>query len=813
MDKPQVFTQTITLDDGRIITIETGKMAKLANGSVLVRMDDTILLATATSAEEPKPGTDFLPLTVDYQEKYASTGRFPGGFFKREARLSDYEVLISRLVDRALRPLFPDNYHIDTQVMISLLSADKNVMPDSLVGLAASAALSISNIPFQGPISEVRVAMIDGEFKVNPYLSDMANATLDIMVSGSLHDINMVEGEMKEVDERDMLEAIKVAHEAIKKQCQAQLDLQAACGKPKKEFIQPEGNEEIKAKIEDLFADKVYEIAMRGTNKQERTDAFKALIDGYMENLPEETTDEEKAFAKKYYSKLKKEQVRKMMLNDRRRLDGRKLDEIRGIWCETNLLPTVHGSALFTRGETQALASVTLGTKLDEQMIDGAVYKGYSKFLLHYNFPSFSTGEVRPSRGPGRREVGHGNLALRALKPVMPAEDVNPYTVRITSDILESNGSSSMATVCAGTLAMLDAGIKLKKPVSGIAMGLISGEDGKYAILSDILGDEDHLGDMDFKVTGTQDGITACQMDLKVDGLSYEVLEEALMQAKAGRLHILSIMNEIQPDAREEYKPFVPRIVRFTIDKEFIGAVIGTGGKVIQAIQRETGAVISIEEVENKGVVEVASPDKDSLDKAVAWIQGLVEVPEPGKTYHGKVKSIQAFGAFVEFLPGKEGLLHISEISYERLNDMEGVLNEGDELDVKLLEVDQKTGKFRLSKKALLPKPEGYVERPREDRPRRDDRGGRDDRRGGGRDFRGGDRDRGGRDRDRGGRDDRYRGGDRDRDRGPRPDRDNGGERNNDAPRNHEEGNSERNYNSESNGNNHSSNHNEGGDQ
>lgn len=781
MNKPQVFTQTITLEDGRTITIETGKMAKLANGSVTVRMDDTILMATATATTAPREGVDFFPLSVDYQEKYSSTGRFPGGFLKRESRLSDYEILISRLVDRALRPLFPDGFRNDVQIMISLLSADKNVMPDSLAGLAASAALTVSDIPFEGPISEVRVAKINGELKVNPYLSDMAGATIDMLVSGNMNDINMVEGEMLEVSEGEMLEAIKFAHEAIKKQCQAQLDLQKQCGKTKFEFVPAEEDEELKKTVFDLFADKLYTAAKTPSSKQERSDAFNKPLEEYFENLPEDSELDKGKF-KSYYSKLKKEQVRKMMLDERIRLDGRKLDEIRNIWAEVDILPTVHGSALFQRGETQALASVTLGTKLDEQLIDGAIYQGTNKFLLHYNFPGFSTGEVKPSRGPGRREIGHGNLALRAIKPVLPQGEDNPYTIRIISDILESNGSSSMATVCAGTLALMDAGIKLRKPVSGIAMGLISGGDGKYAILSDILGDEDHLGDMDFKVTGTETGITACQMDLKVDGLPYQVMEEALDQARRGRLHILNIMNEVQPTPREDYKPFVPRVVKFTVDKEFIGAIIGTGGKVIQGIQKETGATISIEEVNNVGVVEVASPNADSLQRAVDWIKGIVEVPEPGKTYHGKVTSIQTFGAFVEFLPGKEGLLHISEISYDRLNDMEGILNAGDELDVKLLEVDHKTGKFRLSKKALLPKPEGYVERPREERPRRDDRGG--DRGRGGYGDRGGRDDRGGRggDRrdDRGGRDnrgggDRNRGGYNDRNRDDRGPRDNNG--------------------------------------
>ena len=771
-----MFTQVITLEDGRTITLETGKLAKLANGCVTVRMDDTILMATVVASPEPREGIDFFPLMVDYQEKYASTGRFPGGFFKREARLSDYEVLISRLVDRALRPLFADGFRNDVQVAITLLSADGNVAPDALAGLAASAALTVSDIPFEGPISEVRVAQIDGKFVVNPYLQDLENATLDIIVSGSANDINMVEGEMKEVSEATMLEAIKIAHEAIKKQCEAQIAFRAQCGKEKMIVKLEEDDKELLAKVREIFAEKLHAICINPSSKQVRTDAFAALLEEHLTLLPKET-DEEKAHIssiKKYYSKLKKEVMRNMVLDHRVRLDGRKLNEVRGIWAETDLLPTVHGSALFQRGETQCLASVTLGTKLDEQMIDGALFKGYNKFLLHYNFPGFSTGEVRPSRGPGRREVGHGNLALRALKPMLPSEEINPYTVRITADILESNGSSSMATVCAGCLAMLDAGIKLKKSVSGIAMGLISGENGKYAVLSDILGDEDHLGDMDFKVTGTADGITACQMDLKVDGLSYKVLEEALMQAKEGRLHILGIMNSVLSEAREDYKAFVPRMERFTIDKDFIGAVIGKGGSVIQEIQKVTGAVISIDEVDGMGHVEVSSSDKEALDKAVQWIQAICTVPEVGATYHGKVVSIQSFGAFVEFLPGKEGLLHISEISYDHLKDMEGVFNPGDEVDVKLLEVDPKTGKFRLSIKALLPKPEGYVERERA--PRSDDRrgGGRDDRRGGGRDDRGPRRD------DRGPRrDDRVP---RRDDRGPRNDRPNEGGENN-APR------------------------------
>lgn len=750
MSKPTVYTETVLLEDGREIVIETGKLAKLANGCVTLRLGNTVLLATVVANKEPREGVDFLPLTVDYQEKYASTGRFPGGFLKRESRLSDSEVLVSRLIDRALRPLFPDHFHHEVQVMVSLLSSDKVDMPDALAGFAASAALSVSDIPFHGPISEVRVAKVDGQLLINPSFEQNAQATLDIIVSGNANDINMVEGEMKEVSEAEMLEAIQYAHAAIKKQCAAQESLRAKCGKPKFEFTPPAEDPDLKSKIESIFADSIYEISARSTGKQERSDAYKKLIDDYITGLGEEPV-EDVSLVKRYYNKLRKEVVRRMVVKDKKRLDGRALDEVRHIWAETDVLPMVHGSALFQRGETQALASVTLGTKLDEQMIDGAVIQGYNKFLLHYNFPGFSTGEVKPNRAPARREVGHGNLALRAIKPVLPGEDKNPYTVRITSDVLESNGSSSMATVCSGILALMDAGVPILRPVSGIAMGLISLEDGDYAVLSDILGDEDHLGDMDFKVTGTEKGITACQMDLKVDGLRYEVLEQALDQARRGRLHILSKMMEAQSEVREEFKPFVPRIVRFDVDKDFIGAIIGTGGKVIQGIQKETGTVISIEEVGNVGKIEIASPNKESLDKARAWIEGIIAVPEVGTIYHGKVKGIQTFGAFIEFLPGKEGLLHISEITYERLENMDNVLHEGDEVDVKLIEVDQRTGKFRLSRKVLLPKPEGYVER--EERPRRDDRGPRRDDRG----------DRGGRDRNG------FRGDRRD-DRGPRRD-------------------------------------------
>jgi len=762
--KPEVITQIITLEDGREIKIETGKLAKLADGCVTLTMGNTVLLATVVANRTAKEGVDFMPLTVDYQEKYASTGRFPGGFLKRESRLSDYEVLISRLIDRALRPLFPDDYHCDTQVMVSLISSDKQESPDALAGLAASAALTISPIPFLGPISEVRVALIDGVYKVNPNIDQLPLATLDIIVSGSLTDINMVEGEMKEVSEEMMLEAIKIAHEEIKKHCQAQLELREKCGQPKFEYDPEPENEEIKTKVAELFSDKLLEISLKASSKSERTDAYSALLSDYLEAQPEEEiTDEVKGFYKKYYSKLKKEVVRNMVLDHKTRLDGRKTDEIRPIWSETNILPMAHGSAVFTRGETQALATVTLGTKMDEQLIDGAIYQGTSRLLLHYNFPGFSTGEVRPNRGAGRREIGHGNLALRALRAILPSVEDNPYVIRIVSDVLESNGSSSMATVCAGTLALMDAGVKLKKPVSGIAMGLISRPSDKaYAVLSDILGDEDHLGDMDFKVTGTEDGITACQMDLKVDGLSYEVLAEALHQAKRGRLHILEKINEELSVPREDYKSFVPRIHRFEVHKDFIGAIIGTGGKVIQAIQRETGTVITIEEVGNVGVVEISSPDKVAMEKAFEWISGIISIPEVGTVYEAKVKSLQPFGAIMEFLPGKEGLLHVSEIKYERVEDVADLYQEGDIIQVKLIEIDQRTGKYRLSAKALLEKPEGYVERERA--PRRDDRGGRDDRRGGGRDDRRDDR--GPRRDDRGPRRD-----DRPRDDRPREDR------------------------------------------
>ncbi len=694
------------MGDGRIVEIETGKLAKQADGAVVVKMGDTMLLATVVSTVGAKPGTDFLPLSVDYQEKYAATGRIPGGFLRREARLSDYEVLISRLVDRALRPLFPSDYHADTQVMISLISADKNIMPDCLAGLAASAALAVSDIPFNGPISEVRVAKIDGNLVINPYASDLERATLEFMVAGSANDIVMVEGECDEIQEEEMVEALKFAHEAIKVQCAVQVELTEATGKTvKRTYSHEDHDEALKERIYAETYDKVYTIAKSGLSKDERSESFTAIINEILDAFPEDTPDLTKALAKHYYHDVQYDAVRALLLDEGIRLDGRATTQIRPIWSEVGYLPAAHGSAVFTRGETQSLTSVTLGSKDDEQMIDGAFINGYNKFLLHYNFPGFSTGEVRPNRGAGRREIGHGALAQRSLKKVLPEGAENPYTIRIVSDILESNGSSSMATVCAGTLALMDAGIKIKSPVSGIAMGLITDEKtGKYQILSDILGDEDHLGDMDFKVTGTEKGIVACQMDLKINGLSYEVLTKALLQAKDGRLHILNEMKKTIAAPNEDYKPHAPRIVSLTIEKEFIGAVIGPGGKIIQEMQRETGASISIEEVDNKGIVEIFADNKAAIDAAVSRIRAIAAKPEIGEIYQGKVKSIMPFGAFVEVMPGKDGLLHISEISWERLETMDGVLKEGDKIEVKLLDID-KQGKMKLSRKVLLPRP------------------------------------------------------------------------------------------------------------
>jgi len=700
---------TIDIGGGRQIEISTGKMAKQADGSVVVKQGKTMLLATVVSAQEPKPGADFLPLSVDYQEKYAATGRIPGGFLRREARLSDYEILISRLVDRALRPLFPEDYHADTQVMISLISADKDIMPDALAGLAASAAIAVSDIPFNGPISEVRVAKIDGQLVINPLLSELEKATLEFIVAGSANDIVMVEGEAKEISEAEMVEAIEFAHQTIKKQVAAQVELAQLVGKTtKREYSHEPSNPELRDRIFAATYDQVYAVAKSASAKHERTEKFKQIGDAFVaDTFGEEELDEDTAFlVKKYYHDVQYEAVRNLVLDEGIRLDGRDARTVRPIWSEVDYLPAAHGSAVFTRGETQSLTSVTLGAKEDEQIIDGAFIHGYNKFLLHYNFPAFSTGEVRPNRGPGRREVGHGNLAMRSLKQVLPTGDDNPYTIRVVSDILESNGSSSMATVCAGALALMDAGVKIKAPVSGIAMGLITDEkSGKYAILSDILGDEDHLGDMDFKVTGTEKGIVGCQMDLKINGLKWEVLTQALEQAKEARLHILNEMKKTLAEPRADYKPHAPRIISFSIDKEFIGAVIGPGGKIIQEMQRETGATIAIDEVDNKGVVQVFADDKASIDEAVRRIKAIAAKPEVGEVYEGKVKSIMPFGAFVEIIPGKDGLLHISEIDWKRFENMDGIFNVGDIVKVKLLDID-KQGKLKLSRKALIPRPE-----------------------------------------------------------------------------------------------------------
>jgi polyribonucleotide nucleotidyltransferase len=706
---PNVITKTIELADGRIITIETGKLAKQADGSVVVRMGDTMLLATVVANQEAREGIDFLPLSVDYQEKFAAAGKIPGGFLRREGRLSDHEVLVSRLVDRAIRPLFPDDYHAETQINIFLISADQNVLPDALAALAASSALAVSDIPFNGPISEVRVAKIEGKYLVNPPANLLDKATLDLIVAASYNDIMMVEGEMNEVSEEEVLEALRIAHDAIRIQCAVQKELAEAVGKTQKRVYSHETNDpDLKALLYKLLYDKVYTVARAIiVNKHERRDAFKAIKQEYIDSLPEDHTVD-LALVNKYYHDIEKDAARNLVLNEGIRLDGRKPDQIRPIWSEIDYLPSAHGSSVFTRGETQSLTTVTLGTKLDEQMIDSAMLSGFSKFMLHYNFPGFSTGEVKPNRGPGRREVGHGNLAHRALKKVMPPDAENPYTIRVVSDILESNGSSSMATVCAGTLALMDAGIKIKAPVSGIAMGMISdSKTGKYAVLSDILGDEDHLGDMDFKVTGTTNGITACQMDIKVDGLSYEVLGQALAQAKQGRLHILAEMNKTIAEPKPDLKPNAPRSVTVRIDRDQIGAVIGPGGKVVQDIQKESGATVVIEERDNAGYVNIFAVDKSAMEKALNRVKGIVAIPTIGDVYEGKVKSIMPFGAFVEFMPGKDGLLHISEIKWERLEKMEGILEVGEEVKVKLVEIDKKTGKYRLSRKVLLPKPEG----------------------------------------------------------------------------------------------------------
>lgn len=708
------ITKTFQLADGRTISMETGKLAKQADGSVVVRMGDCMILATVVSSPKAKEGADFLPLSVDYQEKYASAGRFPGGFFKREARLSEYEILISRIVDRALRPLFPDDYHADTQVMITLISSDKDVAPDALAGLAASAALTISDIPFNGPISEVRVAKIDGKLQINPTIADTERADIDLIVAGSMKDVVMVEGEMNEVSEAEMVEAIKFAHEAIKLQCQAQIEFREMTGNTaKREYSHEVHDEELRAKVREATYQKAYDFAATGNgNKNARREGFNKIVDEFKATFSPEELAEKEALINTYFHDVEKEAVRTMMLDTKKRLDGRGTTDIRAIWSEVGYLPSTHGSAIFTRGETQSLTTVTLGSKMDEQIIDGAIFFGTNKFLLHYNFPGFSTGEVKPNRGVGRREVGHGNLAMRSIKKVLPGMDQNPYTLRVVSDILESNGSSSMATVCAGSLALMDAGIKLKSAISGIAMGLIT-DGSRYAVLSDILGDEDHLGDMDFKVTGTRKGICATQMDLKVDGLPYDIMLQALEQAKAGRLHILNEMDKTISQPAEDYKPHAPRIEKLKVEKEFIGAIIGPGGKIIQEMQRETGATISIEEVDGMGIVEIASADKASIEEVKRRIKGIVAIPEIGEVYEGKVRSIMTYGAFVEILPGKDGLLHISEISWERLESMDGLFKEGDIIQVKLIEIDKKTGKLKLSKKALTPKPEGHQERSR----------------------------------------------------------------------------------------------------
>ncbi len=701
------IVKSIALSDGRTITLETGKLAKQADGAVTLRMGNTVLLATVCAAKDATPGTDFMPLQVEYREKFASFGRFPGGFLKREGRPSDYEILTSRLIDRALRPLFPDDYHADVFVNVILFSADGEDMPDALAGLAASAAIAVSDIPFNGPISEVRVARIDGQFVINPTFKQLEKADIDIMVGATIDNIMMVEGEMSEVSETEMLEAIKFAHEEIKKHCRVQLELTEAVGKTvKREYSHEENDEDLRKAVWDACYQKAYDVAKsQNPNKHERMEAFEAIQEAFLETIPEEERDEKAPLVARYYHDVEKEAMRRCILDEGKRLDGRTTTDIRPIWSEVSPLPGPHGSAIFTRGETQSLTTVTLGTKLDEKIIDEVLEQGSDRFLLHYNFPPFSTGEARPQRGTGRREIGHGNLAHRALKRMIPKD--YPYVLRVVSDILESNGSSSMATVCAGTLALMDAGVKIKKPVSGIAMGLISENKGQnFAVLSDILGDEDHLGDMDFKVCGTKDGITATQMDIKVDGLSYEILEKALAQAKAGREHIMGKMMETLSEPREDLKPHAPRIEVIEIPKDFIGAVIGPGGKIIQGIQEETGATIAIDEIDNKGRVEISATNKDSIDAALRKIKGIVAVPEVGEVYDATVRSVMPYGAFCEFLTGKDGLLHISEIDWKRLEKVEDAgIREGDKIQVKLIDIDPRTGKFKLSRKVLLPRP------------------------------------------------------------------------------------------------------------
>jgi polyribonucleotide nucleotidyltransferase len=705
-----MLSQKINVDfqhDGQpTITLGTGKLARQADGAVTVTQGKCILLATVVANKDPKEGQDFFPLSVDYQEKFASAGRIPGSFFKREARLNDYEILTSRLIDRALRPLFPEDYLCDVQVLISLVSSDPEIMPDSLACLAASAALAVSDIPIKEIISEVRIARINGAFVINPTRTQLETADMDFLIAATEKNLMMVEGESKECAEADLVKALELAHEAIKIQIKAQEELRKQVGiTSKRDYKKPESDQELNEKVIAFAKQKVYDIARKGSSKNDRTVAFSQVRDELLLHLGTEITDVQKKLTKKYYEDLKWEVVRNMMLDDRIRLDGRQLDQVRGLAMETEPLPSPHGSALFTRGETQSLTTVTFGTKLDELLLESAAKSVYSPFILHYNFPPFSTGEVKMMRGVGRREVGHGNLALRSLKQMMPGNEY-AYTVRIVSDILESNGSSSMATVCAGSLALMDAGVPFKKHVSGVAMGLITREDGKYAILTDILGDEDHLGDMDFKVTGTREGICGVQMDIKVDGLSMAVMMEALEQARKGRLHILDAMYECIPAHRADVKPHAPRMIKLIIDKEFIGAVIGPGGKVIQEIQRETGATINIEEVGNTGEVSIFSANQESLDKAVRWVKSITAVPNVGDVYEGPIKGIKEFGAFVEFMPGKQGLLHISEISWKRLETMDGIFNEGDMVKVKLVGLDPKTGKFKLSRKALMPNPE-----------------------------------------------------------------------------------------------------------
>ena len=734
-----VITKTISLPDGRTISIETGKVAKQADGSAVVRMGNTVLLATVCAAKDAVPGTDFMPLQVDYREQYSAAGRFPGGFTKREGKPGDNEILTSRLVDRVLRPLFPSNYHAEVYVNVMLLSADGVDQPDALAGLAASSAMACSDIPFDFYISEVRVARVNGEYVVNPTFEQMKEADMDIMVGATKDNIMMVEGEMDEVTEQDLIQALKVAHDAIKPMCTMQEELAKELGKDvKREYEDEVNDEDLRKQMNDELYQPVYDVTKQALAKQERHDAFDKIVTDFLEKYDAENTEkltaeeleEKHALAARYYDDVLRDAMRRCILDEGKRLDGRKTDEIRPIWCEVSSLPMPHGSAIFTRGETQSLSTCTLGTKLDEKMVDDVLDKSYMRFLLHYNFPPFSTGEAKAQRGVGRREIGHGHLAWRGLKGQIPAD--YPYTVRVVSQILESNGSSSMATVCAGTLALMDAGVPLKKPVSGIAMGLIKnpGEE-KYAILSDILGDEDHLGDMDFKTTGTKDGLTATQMDIKCDGLSFEILEKALMQAKAGREHILGKLTETIAEPRPELKPQVPRIVQIEIPKEFIGAVIGPGGKIIQQMQEDTGTTITIDEVDGKGKVQVSAPDKASIDAALSKIRAIVAVPEVGEVYEGTVRSVMPYGCFVEIMPGKDGLLHISEIDWKRLETVEEAgIKEGDKMQVKLLDIDPKTGKYKLSRRVLMEKPEGYVERerrPRGDRPERGERRGRRD--------------------------------------------------------------------------------------